>query len=109
MFAVNQHPGVEQEADLSQLQDAISCASQTLLCLDEEGLVLSRIWCLYEIWKTLEQKDGSKLRILMIKLDEDLMNTLFQSFSVSQAKATVESDRVKILADIPYVTLKKQT
>ncbi len=38
IFAVNQHPGREQEADLSQLAEAISLSTNTLLCMDETGL-----------------------------------------------------------------------
>lgn len=38
IFAINQHPGEEQQADLSQLATAVSLSSKTLLCMDETGL-----------------------------------------------------------------------
>ncbi len=37
IFAINQHPGQEQQADLSQLATAVSLSSKTLLCMDETG------------------------------------------------------------------------
>ena len=37
IFAINQHPGIEQQADLAQLATAIAYSSKTLLCMDETG------------------------------------------------------------------------
>lgn len=37
IFAINQHPGEEQQADLSQLATAVSLSDKTLLCMDKTG------------------------------------------------------------------------
>ena len=34
------------------LQDVVFDSERTLMVLDEAGAILSRIWCLYEAWKT---------------------------------------------------------
>src|SRR5690242_12131178 len=40
IFAVNQHPGEDQQADLTQLENAIGLAEKTLLCIDNTGMVV---------------------------------------------------------------------
>ncbi len=43
IFAINQHPGQEQQADLGQLATAVSLSYRTLLCMDETGKKYSKI------------------------------------------------------------------
>ncbi len=39
IFAINQHPGATQHADLGQLKNAIALSNKTLLCLDPQGKI----------------------------------------------------------------------
>lgn len=52
VFAVNQH---DKEDDLALMSDVVDAATQTLLCVDRECLVLQRLWCVYEVWETLRK------------------------------------------------------
>ncbi len=61
---MNQHPGEAQAGDLAGLKDSLGASrSGTLLCLDEAGLVLTRIWCLYEVHHTIRLKGTPGLRV----------------------------------------------
>lgn len=50
IFAINQNEGASQGDDLAQLKEVVEYADQTLMILDKEGSVLTRIWCLFEAW-----------------------------------------------------------
>jgi hypothetical protein len=52
LFAVNQH---SPAADLAAIKDVIACSVQTLLCIDRDQQVLTRVWCVYEVWRTLQK------------------------------------------------------
>lgn len=39
IFAINQHPGQEQQDDLAELANVVSLSEKTLLCMDETGNV----------------------------------------------------------------------
>ncbi|GIL86068.1 hypothetical protein Vretifemale_14319 [Volvox reticuliferus] len=71
IFAINQHPGQVQADDLAQLKDCVEASNQTLLCLDDKGLVLTRIWCLYEIWNTILAGGPPKLAVLGYDVNQD--------------------------------------
>jgi hypothetical protein len=47
IFAINQHPGEGQRGDLGNLKEVLADADQTLMCLDQKGAVLTRIWCVF--------------------------------------------------------------
>src|SRR5947209_3260616 len=66
------------------------------------GLVLTRMWCLYEIWKTisLNSQGISRLLILMDELCPAEVASVYSKFHVEKAQAAVENDRIKILQDI---------
>jgi hypothetical protein len=51
------------------LPTSLGSTYETLLCMDPNGLVLTRAWCLYEIWNTVTVKGPMRLRILMAGLD----------------------------------------
>jgi hypothetical protein len=68
IFAVNQHGGDQMDYDLNNLERRIEQSSQTLVCLDQNGKVLTRIWCLFEMWKTVSLPQGSK-RLVSEKLN----------------------------------------
>ena len=46
VFAITQCEGAKQGDDLSQLKEVVQDAEQTLMIVDKDGTVLSRIWCL---------------------------------------------------------------
>ena len=52
IFAINQHPGTNQQNDLMGLKEVVEDADKTLMVLDRQDAVLTRIWCLYEAWLT---------------------------------------------------------
>ncbi|GLC44943.1 WD repeat-containing protein 49 [Pleodorina starrii] len=104
IFAINQHPGQVQADDLSQLKDCVEASQQTLLCLDDKGLVLTRIWCLYEIWNTVLAGGPPKLAVLGYDVNQDAFKEVYITLDVEEAQATVDSDRVRILADIAAST-----
>ena len=49
------------------LKDVVVSSVQTLMVLDEQGSVLTRIWCLYEAWQT--SLKGRDLVILSYGID----------------------------------------
>ncbi|KAG2425099.1 hypothetical protein HXX76_014008 [Chlamydomonas incerta] len=106
IFAINQasHPSQVQADDLSQLKDCVEASAQTLLCLDDKGLVLTRIWCLYEIWNTVLAGGPPKLAVLGYDVNEAAFKEVYITLDVAEAQATVESDRVRILDDIAAST-----
>eukprot|EP00967_Tisochrysis_lutea_P157835 scaffold321287_cov18-Tisochrysis_lutea.AAC.1 len=57
IIAINQVPyatnkGLLQD-DVSSLSKVIDTVDSTLFFLDAQGVVLTRIWCLFEVWQTL--------------------------------------------------------
>src|SRR4051812_5211782 len=74
-----------------------------------EGDVLTRIWCLYEIWKTFEKKQSYKhLRVLLSSLNAVQAHEILSSFHVDKAKATKLEDLNLILASIEKSHGKQQ-
>ncbi|KAG1659926.1 hypothetical protein FOA52_015364 [Chlamydomonas sp. UWO 241] len=56
LFAINQHAF---EGDLGRLQEVVADAEQTQMIIDQEGAVLTRIWCLYEAYQAGLRGPGS--------------------------------------------------
>lgn len=104
ILAINQWPYVDAKGllvdDVSNLANVIKATDKTLFCLDDKGVVLTRIWCLFEIWHTVLAGGPSKLLILSNQVDGDALKNVYIELDVEQAKATMEEDRVKILAEI---------
>ncbi|GFR50272.1 hypothetical protein Agub_g12459 [Astrephomene gubernaculifera] len=100
IFAINQHPDTTQAEDLSKLQEVVGSSQATLLVLDGDGQVLTRIWCLYEIWQTVRQRGAKGLRVLAGQLHHTHLARVWGDLEVERAQATVEADHVRILADI---------
>eukprot|EP00798_Chlamydomonas_sp_ICE-L_P011377 gene11377-12075_t len=100
IFAVCQHQGQEQMDDLANLGQVVNQAEETLLVVDSTGQVLTRVWCLFEIWKTVTLKGVQGLRVLAKDVDFFMLKDLFVNLDVSQAQASVDSDRLKLLTDI---------
>ena len=104
ILAINQHPYLDPKAllldDVAALADVIKATKQTLFCLDNKGVVLTRIWCLFEVWHTILAGGASKLVVLANQLDADALKNVFIELDVAQAKATQDQDRVRILEEI---------
>ena len=99
IFAINQNEGSSQGDDLAQLKEVVEDAEQTLMILDKEGSVLTRIWCLFEAWHTGKKGPGN-LRLLSYGLKWTAVQKVFLDLDVSKAKATVEEDKERILKEI---------
>lgn len=86
IFAISQHAGAKQQHDLADLESVIAAAKQTVLHLDPKGLVLTRIWCLFEIWKTVAIRKAAGIRILAETLDFDSAQSIFQELDCAKAQ-----------------------
>ncbi|GAX79019.1 hypothetical protein CEUSTIGMA_g6459.t1 [Chlamydomonas eustigma] len=62
--------------------------------------VLRRVWCLFEIWKTVEYKGVENLVVLAREVNIIGLRDIFLKLSVAEAQATVEADRLRIINDI---------
>lgn len=70
----------------------------TLLWLDERGSALTRIWCLFEIWHTLQR--GREWLTIITNADYSGALEIIADVDVAKAKASVKEDRDDILRDI---------
>lgn len=97
ILAINQHPYLDPKGllldDVAALSDVIKATESTLFCLDQKGIVLTRIWCLFEVWHTILAGGPSKLIVLANQLDADALKSVFIELDVAQAKATQVSAR----------------
>ncbi|KAG1677967.1 hypothetical protein FOA52_001385 [Chlamydomonas sp. UWO 241] len=99
IFAINQHPGAEQDGDLERLKEVVADCDQMVMVLDSDGKLLTRIWCLYEAWQAGRKGPGSLL-LLSYGIDLDPLKQVFINLDVSKAQATVHADLERILKDI---------
>eukprot|EP00798_Chlamydomonas_sp_ICE-L_P020038 gene20038-26753_t len=104
IVAINQHPygdkGCLLQDDVASLASVVQATEQTLFCLDEQCVVLTRIWCLYEVWQTFLAKGVSGLMILMPNVNVKELTKVFDTFDVMQAQATQADDKERILQQI---------
>ena len=96
IFAINQNAGASQGNDLSQLKEVVEDCDQTLMILDKEGSVLTRIWCLFEAWHTGKKGSGA-LRLLCYGVDFNIFFRIFRNLTILRAEATVQTDLTMIL------------
>ena len=115
IFAITQHGGLFQAEELAQLEGTVLAADSTLLILDpKRGIPLERIWCIFEIFVTLQQGVYGKLQArvgevngageLIPCVDGDVLRQLADGVDIKCAQATVASDREVILARIASMT-----
>ena len=134
IFAINQHPGTNQQNDLMGLKEVVEDADKTLMVLDLQGVILTRVWCLYEAWLTSRAGGSSggkggggdgggcgvrggggapgrsreKGRLVLmsygVELGEELKD-VFLHLDMARADAAIEADKHRILADIKQVSL----
>ena len=104
IVAINQHPyedkGCLLNDDVANLAKVVAATERKLFCLDAECVVLTRIWCLYEVWQTFLAKGAAGLLVLMPTVDEAKLEEVFNTFDTMKAEATQVADRDRILAQI---------
>jgi len=104
IMAIPQHPyedrGVLLNEDVMSLARVVAATERTLLCLDANCTVLTRIWCLFEVWQTLLAKGVPGLLLLMPVVSVDTLKEVFSTFDVVNARATQLEDRDRILMEI---------
>ncbi len=54
--------------------------------LDRSGQVLTRIWCLYEIWQTVRRRGTRALRVLAAALDVGELRRVWGDLDVERAQ-----------------------
>ena len=115
IFAITQHGGLFQAEELAQLEDTVLEADTTLVVLDPScGIPLQRIWCIFEIFITIEQGTYGKLKVRVGDVsmggdflpcnDGEVLRRLAASVNIEGANATVPSDSERILARIATMT-----
>ena len=106
ILVMNQHrpEDVEFGALLVTLKETVEDATDILMILDPSGIILTRIWCLYEAWhagrKTGKGQSTSFLKLLAYGLEWKNLQQVFIDLDVSRAKASAKHDLDAILADI---------
>ena len=79
-------------------------AQETLVVIDKRGLILQRMWCLWEVWTTLRVKAQGKAAIIPLRygLTMETLRPLVNALDVkSKAIATsVESDKARLMLSI---------
>lgn len=100
VFAVNQHPGVSRDADLSELQEVLRCSLTTLICLDAGAQALTRTWCLYEIWQSYIIAGDKRIVLLPYELDPSCIAPMIAQVNFETSQTSVEEDRAKLLEDV---------
>eukprot|EP00854_Cymbomonas_tetramitiformis_P024944 gene24944-30418_t len=99
IFAVNQNPGTAANTlDVDSFEDVIKATQITTFQLDGRGVALTRVWCLYEIWKTLMNEN--QFEVLTYGLEIGTLEQIFYTVDVENADALLSIDRVRILNDI---------
>lgn len=92
--------------------DAVQLAGRTLLVLDMNGTALTRVWCVYELWKTVLSGGSAKLTVLHPTVEFGALRNLFHSVAVERSQASFPEDAERILGDIErsigFVKLNKE-
>ncbi|KAK3288247.1 hypothetical protein CYMTET_4266 [Cymbomonas tetramitiformis] len=123
IFAITQHPGINQMNDLSRLEAAIARPeSTTLLVLDEEGRPLIRCWCIFEIFSTLLHA-GDRFGKLQVRAgslvlggtgefvpcwDPERLADLANGVNALHAEASVPADKTMILGRLEQLGVVAQ-
>ncbi|GIL84140.1 hypothetical protein Vretifemale_12826 [Volvox reticuliferus] len=101
VFAVPQvssnHSGFVQE-----IQRAIWYSVSTLVCFDHAGTVLTRLWCLYEMFYTLISKQCAHALVALTSapLTVAQRTTLYRKINAGTARCTVKEDKKKLIEHV---------
>ena len=89
--------------DFVTTHEVIEFSEQSLMILDKEGSVLTRMWCLGEACHSGKKGKGpceGSLKLLAYGVNWKELEKVFIDLDVSRAQATVIDDRDRILQDI---------
>jgi hypothetical protein len=91
--SINQH-SVHGLDILDNLRLVVSGTQATLLVLDPQALPLTRLWCLYESWITVEQEGAGKLVLVGVEdLDLEASRETYDCVNAALAMCSLEGDR----------------
>ena len=66
-------------------------SKKTLLCLDSQGLALTRLWVLYEIWQTVVARTAQGLQVITnMDVDFKRLQKMFAHLDVMAAKSALD-------------------
>ena len=108
IFCINQHQGAKTQEDLGRLRRCITGVDEVLFVCDVNGTAMKRVWCLYEVMVTLQEKTslncvfmGSNRNVYEAALVALMVLAgRFDDLDVREADATAASDKPMILAQI---------
>ncbi|KAG2486633.1 hypothetical protein HYH03_014689 [Edaphochlamys debaryana] len=85
---------------IEDIQRAIWYASHTLACVDPSGIMLSRLWCLYEMFYTLTAKQAAHALVAITPAPITLAQrtALYRRIDASAARCSVKEERRTLLA-----------
>ena len=112
IFAVNQHSGSNQAADFdNNLSGVIERSNNgTLVMYGENGVPLTRIWCIYEIWQTQLQRRGQSSQLHISAINGHQNTTLLaqcRAINLDTSESTVAQDKDRILRSIATSKVSK--
>lgn len=101
IFCINQYCGVTG-TDLPLLREVIQSSERCLVILDKQAMVLSRTWCLWEMYEataaSIERKD--RMMVIPTTWNCDHMLHIFLSFDPLLSQTQLEKDKPMLLSDI---------
>ena len=100
IFAITQHNTGRYQADRLTWPEGLAACETTLLCVDREGAVLQRLWCLYEVWRSYTTKGPQALTILGYHMDVRAVEQAFNFFTVDKAKTSTAYDKEVIVKEV---------
>ncbi|EFJ47980.1 hypothetical protein VOLCADRAFT_117754, partial [Volvox carteri f. nagariensis] len=105
VFAVPQvssnHSGFVQE-----IQRAIWYASTTVACFDPAGTILSRLWCLYEMFYTLISKQCAQALVALtsVPFTAAQRTAMYRKIDAAKARCAVKEDMKKLIEHVQGYT-----
>ncbi|GAX80735.1 hypothetical protein CEUSTIGMA_g8170.t1 [Chlamydomonas eustigma] len=106
IFSLKQHKKEETSTDqatLTMLKDVVTNVQQTLIVLDRDGLVLRRVWVLYEAWLTLIAHPSLPRCVCVLGFGiqwSPLLQELVCTLDIMKAEASNSGDLALILKDM---------
>jgi len=101
LFSVHQNGGQKQKDDLDSIGEVIKKCGKTVLLIDHQRfdkppVLFTRMWCLYEIYRT--QNCGGKF---VLVFDEPFLGLgEFETLKIEDGEITKDADRAMIMEDI---------
>ena len=107
IFAINQTKaslsGMSDDA-IPQVEEVIMDAQETLVVIDKRGLILQRMWCLWEVWTTIMVKAQGRAAIIPLRygLRMEPLRPLVNALDVKRKSVATyhESDKERLMMSI---------